>query len=408
MVKISPLAPIEFPKLLDVPGESISSGKCGIKATGKLDLFLAEFCENTVASGVFTNSATAAPSVEWGKRNVKNSNVRGLVVNSGNANAFTGLQGDLDVKTIANVTAGLIGCEEDKVLVAQTGLIGEALRVDCITSKLPELHRNLGSDWQGAATAICTTDTYQKGSSKSVVIDGQTVSITGIAKGSGMIAPDLATMLAFIFTDVSINKSELENIVQVAVDKTFNSITVDSDTSTNDMVLAFATCQAKNSRANKLEFIDMQVFCDAVYEVMLDLAHQIVRDGEGAQKFIEVRISGAETDVLAKSIALEVANSPLVKTAVAGEDPNWGRVVMAIGKSGIYIDKSKLCIAIGGYEVARNGIVAQNYDEKQVATYMMGDNIIIEAELGVGEGCATVWTCDLTHGYISINADYRS
>ena len=307
------------------------------------------------------------------------------------------------VEAMAACAAGLIHCTPVQVYIAQTGVIGEPVAVERITDNLPGLYNTMGSDWAGAAAAICTTDTYPKGAVRTVECGDKTVTIAGIAKGSGMIAPDMATMLGFIFTDAAISKDSLQSMLVESANMSFNAITVDSDTSTSDTVLAFATGQAGNDPN-----ADIAGFKDAFQDVLLDLAHQIVRDGEGATKFVEITVSGAESNQAAKIIGLAIANSPLVKTAIAGEDANWGRVVMAVGKSGEAADRDKLAISIGGIEIAKKGSVIPGYDEAPVAQHMKGQDILIDVDVGVGGGQATVWTCDLTHGYISINADYRS
>ncbi|MDG2032634.1 MAG: bifunctional glutamate N-acetyltransferase/amino-acid acetyltransferase ArgJ, partial [Rhodospirillales bacterium] len=351
----------------------------------------------------FTKSKTAAAPVDWCRAILANPEARGLVVNSGNANAFTGRTGVETVETMAACAAGLIDCSPAHVYIAQTGVIGEPVAVERITDNLPGLYTNMGSDWAGAAAAICTTDTYPKGATRTVECGDKTVTIAGIAKGSGMIAPDMATMLGFIFTDAAISKDSLQSMLAETADMSFNAITVDSDTSTSDTVLAFATGQAGNDPN-----ADFAGFKEAFQDVMLDLAHQIVCDGEGATKFVEITVSGAESDRAAKTIGLAIANSPLVKTAIAGEDANWGRVVMAVGKSGEAADRDKLAVSMGGIEIAKNGSVIPGYDEAPVAQHMKGQDILIYVDVGVGGGQATVWTCDLTHGYISIKADYRS
>ena len=399
----SPLAPAHFPDLPPIAGLTFASGQCQVKYSDKTDVLLAQFSPGTVAAGVFTKSKTAAAPVDWCRAILSNTEARGLVVNSGNANAFTGRAGVETVETMATSAAELINCAPAQVYIAQTGVIGEPVAVERITDNLPELYRHMGSDWTGAAAAICTTDTYLKGAIRTVECGGKTVKIAGIAKGSGMIAPDMATMLGFIFTDAAITKVSLQSMLEESAELSFNAITVDSDTSTSDTVLAFATGQAGNSPS-----ADIGGFKEAFQDIMLDLAHQIVRDGEGATKFVEINVSGAESNRAAKTIGLAIANSPLVKTAIAGEDANWGRVVMAVGKSGESADRDKLAISMGGIEIARNGSVIPGYDEAPVAKHMKGQDILIHVDVGVGGGQATVWTCDLTHGYISINADYRS
>ena len=324
-------------------------------------------------------------------------------MNSGNSNAFTGRNGAEAVAAICQVTAATLGIEEARVFTSSTGVIGEPLPHDRITAKLSELRDTLSADGiEGAAKAIMTTDTFPKGSAATVTVGGKTVTITGIAKGSGMIAPDMATMLVYIFTDAAIGFDALQALLSQGTDRTFNCITVDSDTSTSDTLLMAAT------GASGVDVTGNAEFAIALEGLMMDLAHQVVRDGEGATKFVEVQISGAATDGDARKVAMAIANSPLVKTAIAGEDPNWGRIVMAVGKSGAEADRDKLVIRFGDILVAENGWVSPSYSEAQAAGYMKGQDLVISVEMGLGAGKSTVWTCDLTHRYIEINADYRS
>lgn len=408
MSKVSSLASKKFPDLPEVSGVTLASGSGNIKTTNQSDVLLVELVPGSVAAGVFTKSRTAGAAVDWCRNILSENEVRGLVVNSGNANAFTGGAGIAAVKAISKKAANLIGCKTNQIYIAQTGVIGEPLPVERITKILPSLHGQMGSNWHEAAVTICTTDTYPKGATRTAEINGTSVTISGIAKGSGMISPDMATMLAFIFTDAAIAKLELQRLLAESAEETFNSITVDSDTSTNDAVLAFASGLAKNEQSYSIKSRELLSFRNAFQDVMLDLAHQVVRDGEGATKFVEIGISGAESDAAARVIGLVIANSPLVKTAIAGEDANWGRIVMAVGKSGERIDRDKLALTIGGIQIAKLGCVVPGYDELPVHAHMKGQEILIEVDVGVGTGLATVWTCDLTHGYISINADYRS
>ena len=408
MSKVSFLASKKFPDLPKVSGVTLASGSGNIKTTNQSDVLLVELVPGSVAAGVFTKSRTAGAAVDWCRNILSENEVRGLVVNSGNANAFTGGAGIAAVKAISEKAANLIGCKTNQIYIAQTGVIGEPLPVERITNILPSLYGQMGSNWHEAAVTICTTDTYPKGATRTAEINGTSVTISGIAKGSGMISPDMATMLAFIFTDAAIAKLELQRLLAESAEETFNSITVDSDTSTNDAVLAFASGLAKNEQSYSIKSRELLSFRNAFQDVMLDLAHQVVRDGEGATKFVEIGISGAESDAAARVIGLVIANSPLVKTAIAGEDANWGRIVMAVGKSGERIDRDKLALTIGGIQIAKLGCVVPGYDELPVHAHMKGQEILIEVDVGVGTGLATVWTCDLTHGYISINADYRS
>lgn len=404
--EISPLAPDAFPTLPDINGVRLAALACGLRYKGRTDLMLAEFVAGTTVAGVFTKSKTASATITKCKENLKFGMARALIVNSGNANAFTGIAGVRAVENITSAVGDVVGCDGDHVFSASTGVIGEPMDDGKITSALGDLKNALGGGsaaWEAAASAIMTTDTFAKGATRSAKIGDTVVTINGIAKGSGMIAPDMATMLSFIFTDAAIDAKDLQQMLAELNQKSFNSITVDSDTSTSDTVLAFATGSAKNDKSAPLDG-----FKNALGEIMTDLAHQIVRDGEGATKFISINVTGAENHMAAKCIGLSIANSPLVKTAIAGEDANWGRIVMAVGKSGEEADRDKLSISIGGVEIAAMGAAAPGYDETPVTAHMKGDEINIQVDIGIGNGCWTVWTCDLTHGYISINADYRS
>jgi glutamate N-acetyltransferase/amino-acid N-acetyltransferase len=408
MTDISPLAPESFPDIAAIPGVQLAAGACGVRYSGKLDVLLVELAEGTEVAGVFTKSQTAAAPIDWCKQSLSNGKARALVVNSGNANAFNGVAGIASVERTADQTSKIVGCAAEDVFIASTGVIGEALPDEKITNALAGLKSDLGSDWQAAADAICTTDTYAKGSVRQVKIGDTDVTIGGIAKGSGMIAPDMATMLAFVFTDAAIPQNILQRLLSKSAEQSFNSITVDSDTSTSDTVLLFATGQAKHEWVAAVGDAHLRDFRQALDEVMLDLAQQVVRDGEGATKFVEIKVSGAADDAAAKKIGLSIANSPLVKTAIAGEDANWGRIVMAVGKSGERADRDKMSISMGGVEIAAVGQAVDGYDEAPVAKHMKGQEIDIAVDVGIGHGSATVWTCDLTHGYISINADYRT
>jgi glutamate N-acetyltransferase/amino-acid N-acetyltransferase len=408
MTDKSPLAPEFFPEIPAIPGVQMAAGTCGVRYSQKPDVLLVTLTEDTEVAGVFTKSQTAAAPIDWCKKCLQNGRARALIVNSGNANAFTGISGVEAVERTSLKASEIIGSLQEDVFVASTGVIGEVLPDHKITDALAGLYKNLGSDWEAAAKAISTTDTYSKGSYKKIKIGSTEVVIGGIAKGSGMIAPDMATMLAFVFTDAKIPKDILQNLLSKSVNRSFNSITVDSDTSTNDTVLLFATGKAKHKEASDIGDKHIKAFCQALDSVMLDLAQQIVRDGEGATKFIEIKVSGAFNEASARKIGLSIANSPLVKTAIAGEDANWGRIVMAVGKSGERADRDKLCISMGGVEIAAFGQAVGGYDEVPVAEHMKGKEINIEVDVGIGGGTASVWSCDLTHGYISINADYRT
>jgi glutamate N-acetyltransferase/amino-acid N-acetyltransferase len=358
----------------------------------------------TQAAGVFTKSKTSAAPVEWCRAQLKRGTARALVVNSGNANAFTGKAGEEGAREVAESAAAIVGCDTGEVFLASTGVIGEPLPAGRITRILGSLAQSgSAGGWRGAAEAIMTTDTYPKLATSAALIDGYKVTINGIAKGSGMIAPDMATLLCFVFTDAALPPEQLQALLRHGVDRSFNRTTVDSDTSTSDTVLLFATGAAGNAPD-----ADTAAFAGALNDVLLDLALQVVRDGEGAQKLIRIDVTGAVDDGSARRVALAVANSPLVKTAVAGEDANWGRIVMAVGKAGEPADRDRLSVGVGGVWMARRGTVVPGYDEAPVVAHMGGREIAIAIDLGLGEGCDTAWTCDLTHGYIDINGSYRS
>ncbi len=409
MTKISPLAPAQgFPPIPPLAGVGLASGSCGLRAGGATDLMIAELAAGTRVAGVLTRSLTASAPVDWCRQLLPQGRALALVVNSGNANAFTGQAGDETLGRTVTAAAGLFDCPRSQVFVASTGVIGEPMDGTAIAQALPGLKTRLGADWRAAAQAIMTTDTYPKGAFRRVRLAGTDVSIAGIAKGSGMIAPDLATMLGFVFTDAALPAHVLHKLLRRAADRSFNCITVDSDTSTSDTVLLFATGQAEHAAVSRAEDPKLGDFRLALENLMGDLARQVVRDGEGARKFITISVSGAKSRRAARRIGLSIGNSPLVKTAVAGEDANWGRIVMAVGKSGEMADRDRLSIAIGGSLIAERGGVVSGYDEAPVAAHMKGEEILIEVDVGVGRGKATVWTCDLTHDYIAINADYRS
>ena len=411
--KISPLAPATFPELLAVGGVRFATAACGVKYTDRMDVLLGAFDTGTTVAGVLTQSKTASAPVGWCRKNLAGGQAQALLVNSGNANAFTGVKGLAAVEATVSAVADTLTCRPSRVFTASTGVIGEQLPAETITSAMAGLYDQLADAdnpavWQAAAEAIMTTDTFPKASMRKVKIGKSEVTLVGIAKGSGMIAPDMATMLAFVFTDAEIPHNILQSLLSNSVEKSFNSITVDSDTSTNDTVLLFATGQADHKIISDITDESLSNFSIALDSVMLDLAQQIVKDGEGATKFIEINVSDALNDVSARKIALSIANSPLVKTAIAGEDANWGRIVMAVGKSGERADRDKLSISIGGIEIATLGRAIENYNEKPVIEHMKGEEINIDVDVGIDEGAASVWTCDLTHGYITINADYRT
>ena len=402
---VSPLAPASFPDLPQIDGLRLAAAEAGVKYQGRLDVMLAVMDPGSVIAGVFTRSATRSSNVLDCQMKIGSDSDAGaaIVVNSGNSNAFTGRAGDGSVNAICAAVADRVGLPETRVFTSSTGVIGEPLPHDRIINQLDALATNLSADGlPDAAQAIMTTDTFAKGATATVEIDGKPVKIAGIAKGSGMIAPDMATMLVYIFTDAKIARADLQALVSRLNAGSFNNITVDSDTSTSDTLLIGAT------GASGVDVTGNAAFETALEGVMLDLAHQVVRDGEGATKFVTVEVTGAASDVDARTHALSIANSPLVKTAVAGEDPNWGRVVMAVGKSGAAADRDTLTIRFGDVLVAENGWVANTYREEDGAAVMKQPEITIRADIGLGDGRATVWTCDLTHGYITINADYRS
>lgn len=401
----SPLAPTEFPNLPTIEGVRFAVGAAGVKYQDRDDVMLAEFAAGTSIAGVFTRSATrSAPVLDCqSKIGGDPSGPAAIFVNSGNANAFTGSAGEKSVDAVCAAISEISGIDQARIFTASTGVIGERLPDDRITAQIDKLHADLShTEIEAAAKAIMTTDTFPKGASAEVEIDGKTVKIVGIAKGSGMIAPDMATMLVYIFTDAKISQPALQALLRALTDQTFNCITVDSDTSTSDSLICAAT------GASGVEVSESAGFTQALHGVMLDLAHQVVRDGEGATKFVEIRISGAASDAEARKVGLAIANSPLVKTAIAGEDPNWGRIVMAVGKSGATADRDLLQIRFGDIVVAENGWVSPTYTEEAGASYMKQENLAISVDLGIGGGLGTIWTCDLTHGYITINADYRS
>lgn len=407
MAQTSPLAPKGgFPDLPVIEGVEFAAVEAGVRYNGRTDVMLARLCAGASIAGVFTKSATrAAPVLDCqAKLGSATDSGAAIIVNSGNANAFTGSRGVEAVTAVTEMVANKLGVPQDRVFSSSTGVIGEPLPFDRITAKLAELTDNLSpARLQDAAAAIMTTDTFPKGASAQIESPNGVINIAGIAKGSGMIAPDMATMLVYIFTDAKITQPLLQDMLAKLTDKTFNCITVDSDTSTSDTLLLAATGKSG------AEITAAQgPFYDALHDVMLDLAHQVVKDGEGATKFVEVSVTGADTDKDAHKVGMAIANSPLVKTAVAGEDPNWGRVVMAVGKSGAKADRDLLSIRFGDVVVADKGWVSPDYDEAAAANHMKGDELLIAVDLGIGTGHATVWTCDLTHGYIEINADYRS
>ena len=405
VTKVSPLAPAAFPELPVIDGVTFATAAAGVKYQGRTDVMLAQLTPGTTIAGVFTRSQTRAAPVLDCQAKIGGASDQGaaILVNSGNANAFTGRGGQEAVEAITASVAQTCGVPQSRVFTSSTGVIGEPLPFERVTAVVSDLHEQLDAGKIGdAAKAILTTDTYTKGATATVDVEGGTVKIAGIAKGSGMIAPDMATMLVYIFTDAVVEQSALQRMVARESDRTFNCITVDSDTSTSDSLIVAAT------GASGVDATQSAAFRDALHGVMLDLAHQVVRDGEGATKFVEIAITGAANASDAKIHGLAIANSPLVKTAIAGEDANWGRIVMAVGKSGAAADRDRLSIRFGDVEVAKDGWRSADYSEDDAAKHMKGEHIKIGVDLGIADGACTVWTCDLTHGYIEINADYRS
>ena len=403
----SPLAR-PFPDLPPVAGVEVRVARAGYKDWGRADLTFATLVEGTAVAGVLTKSRCPSPEVEWCGKALVLGRARALVVNAGNSNAFTGDRGREAVEAIAARVAAQIGCQPSDVFVASTGVIGVPLPIDRAEAGLAAAFAAQPCGWQEATDAIGTTDTFAKAARTTAIVDGRTVQLTGIIKGSGMIAPDMATMLGFIFTDAAVDAAFLQAALTHANRETFSCITVDGDTSTSDTVLAFATGAAGNRPLDDENSPGADAFRAALTDLCRQLAHLVVRDGEGASKFIEVQVDGAESDASAHRIAMSIANSPLVKTAIAGGDANWGRVVMAVGKAGEPAERDRLGIRFGTTEVAAEGCAVEGYDEAPVAAHLAGAEVQVGVTLGMGEGRATVWTCDLTHGYISINADYRS
>ena len=409
---VSPLAS-PFPMLPAIAGVTLRVARAGYKDWAKsqqerCDLTYVELAEGTVVAGVFTKNVCCSTEVELGREQVKTGKARALVVNAGNSNAFTGYRGRAAVEQIMAQVAEHLGCAKEAVFVSSTGVIGVPLPLGKARDGVALALVAEPCGWEDAAHTIGTTDTFAKGAMATAVVDGRTVTLAAIIKGSGMIAPDMATMLGYIFTDAAIAPAFLQELLSAANQTSFSCITVDSDTSTSDTVLAFATGKAGNAPLTAFDSPGADAFAAALGDVCRQLAHLVVRDGEGAQKFIEIAVTGAVSDDSARKVGLSIANSPLVKTAIAGEDANWGRVVMAVGKAGEPADRDRLSIGFGGTWAARDGLPIADYDEAPVAAHLKGSAISIEVDLGLGDGRATVWTCDLTHGYISINADYRS
>lgn len=411
-VPVSPLAPKRQPKVPAVPGVRFATAEAGIRYKGRTDVLLVLLDEGSQVAGVFTRSKCPSAPVDWCRANLAQGQARAVVVNSGNANAFTGLKGRDSVALTAKIAAKAAACTPEQVFIASTGVIGEPLDASKFEGVLADCAaRAADGPWSDAAKAIMTTDTFPKAVSRKAKIDGKEVVIAGIAKGAGMIAPDMATMLSFVFTDAPIAAPVLQVLLSKGVKGSFNAITVDSDTSTSDTLMLFATGKARARGVPEISDPNdarLGGFKRALNALLLELSHLVCKDGEGARKFVEVRVVGAQSSRSAKKVALSIANSPLVKTAIAGEDANWGRIVMAVGKAGEPADRDRLDISFGGIKVAEAGARAGSYDEQAVSDYMRGEHIVITADLGLGRGKATVWTCDLTKAYVEINGDYRS
>ena len=406
---VSPLAPPAVPTLPPVKGVRVASHAAGMRYKDRTDVFVAELAAATTVGGVLTKSLTAGAPVELCRMHLQKGRAQVLVVNSGDSNTFTGRKGVTVVDATVEAATKAFGCERHEVFVSSTGVIGEPPPRDKLVEAVPAAQEKLAdAAWSEAATAIMTTDTFAKMATRTTKIDGVTVTINGICKGSGMIAPDMATMLAYVFTDALLSAPVVQALISAGADKSFNCVTVDGDTSTSDTLLMFATGQAGHRLVAAPADPRLKDFAIKLDELLIDLAKQVARDGEGASKFVEIRLRGAADNKAARCIAMSIANSPLVKTAIAGEDANWGRIVMAVGKAGERVSRDKLSIAVGGVVIAENGEPVEGYDETLVSTHMKGHEILIEVDVGIGVGAAMVWTCDLTHGYIDINASYRT
>ncbi|KGD87731.1 bifunctional glutamate N-acetyltransferase/amino-acid acetyltransferase ArgJ [Rhizobium sp. YS-1r] len=409
---VSPLAPKSYPDMPALRGVRMATAAAGIKYKNRTDVLLMVFDRPAAVAGVFTRSKCPSAPVDFCRANLPHGIARAVVVNSGNANAFTGIKGKAATALTAKSASQAVGCGENEVYLASTGVIGEPLDATKFAGVLGDMNRTAAGDfWQEAAKAIMTTDTYPKVATRTAEIGGVKVTINGIAKGAGMIAPDMATMLSFVVTDADIASPALQTLLAAGVGPSFNSVTVDSDTSTSDTLMLFATGAAADDGQVRVESADdprLQSFRAALDDLLKDLALQVVRDGEGARKMVEITVTGAESDAAAKVIALSIANSPLVKTAIAGEDANWGRVVMAVGKSGEMADRDRLAIWFGDVRVAVEGERDPSYSEAAATAVMRQQDIPVKVDLGLGNGTATVWTCDLTKEYVAINGDYRS
>jgi glutamate N-acetyltransferase / amino-acid N-acetyltransferase len=409
---ISPLAPTEIPDMPAIAGVRLATAEAGIRYKGRTDVLLALLDKGTTVAGVFTKSKCPSAPVEWCRAKLKSGKARALVVNSGNANAFTGKTGRQSTALTASIAAKAVGCSANEIFLASTGVIGEPLdatKFDGVLGRLAEDAEP--ANWMAAASAIMTTDTFPKVATATIKLGKAKVNICGMAKGAGMIAPDMATMLSFIFTDAPISAPALQALLKAGVEDTFNAVTIDGDTSTSDTLLAFATGAAADNGAPKISRASdprLKAFSKALNAVLADLSEQVARDGEGARKLVEIIVEGAKTKQSARKIAMSIANSPLVKTAIAGEDANWGRVVMAVGKAGEPADRDKLSIAFNGIQVAKRGARDASYDEAEVSAAMKQSKIQIKVSLGLGKGRDRVLTCDLTKEYVAINGDYRS
>jgi glutamate N-acetyltransferase/amino-acid N-acetyltransferase len=406
---VSPLAPKMTPTLPRVAGVKLAAARSGVRYKDRDDVMLAIVPAGATIAGALTRSKTSSAPVDWCRKNLGRGKVRAILVNAGNANAFTGKAGDKAVEESTRAVAQALGCPRNEVFMASTGVIGQPLEWDKIAAVVPGMVKAAREDgWAAAAAAIMTTDTFPKLATRQARIGERTVTINGFLKGSGMIAPDMATLLAFVFTDAKVPGGVLQKLVSDAADKSLNCVTVDGDTSTSDTLLVVATGAARHAPIEESDDPVLVDFKRALDELMIELAQLLARDGEGASKFVTINVGGASSNGAARKIGLSVANSPLVKTAIAGEDANWGRIVMAVGKSGERADRDKLRISIGGIRITDNGQVVPNYDETPIAKHIRGTDIVIDIDLGIGRGRATVWTCDLTHGYIDINGSYRS
>jgi len=392
----------------EIAGATPRVARAGYKDWGRCDLSYVALDEGTTVAGVTTQNICCSAEVDLCRANLAHGRARALVVNAGNSNAFTGQRGKDAVDAITGQVAGHLNCDASEIFVSSTGVIGVPLPIDKAQSGLRAVFDTAPCSWEDVTHTIGTTDTFAKGATASAMVDGRKVHLVGIIKGSGMIAPDMATMLGYIFTDAAVDAAFLQQVLSASNKSSFSCITVDSDTSTSDTVLAFATGKAGNTSLTSYEDAGADAFASALNDICRQLAHLVVRDGEGAQKFIEISVTGAANDDSARRIGLAIANSPLVKTAIGGEDANWGRVVMAVGKAGEPANRDSLSISFGATQVARYGLAVAGYDEAPVAQHLKQNEIQIGVDLGIGAGRATVWTCDLTHGYISINADYRS